>query len=168
MEKYLFIENKTIAESVENVSRYIEQCMDDITRGWRSPIGKFYIGKTHLKKSKRAKEFSVTKPATWRIGSGVSQRFCDHVKQDHGKNGLIVVAAVTKESIPPSCLISQSITHQEEYALILEKRLIQKFRKKDPRLANRTQEPGKTNRERSKGYVVYITFTMDRESSLTG
>lgn len=71
---------------------------------------------------------------------------------------------VTKESIPPSCEKDGSITHPEEYALTLEKRLIQKCQK-DPELAvkpaNKTTDPGKTNREGSEGYAVYMTFTME-------
>lgn len=73
---------------------------------------KFYIGKTHIKKHEK-RRFDISKPGTWRLGNGINGRFSSHVKEDHGKNGLIVMALVTRESIPQSSLIDGSIRHQE-------------------------------------------------------
>ncbi len=149
-------------EAAKIMSQKIEDCMEKITEGWERPIKKFYIGKSHFH-SRRNCSFSPENPATWRLENGINQRYRDHLSMDHGRNGLIVLAVVTKESIPLSCLRSSYILHQEEYSLILEKRLIQHFRN-DSRLANRTQEPGKTDNENSIAYAVYMTFTIDGKS----
>ncbi len=162
LDKSIWIKSKTITEAVEIVSEKIEDCMEKITKGWGRPIKMIYIGKSHFHKIK-GRRFSPENPTTWRLGNGINQRYRDHVKKDHGRNGLIVLAVVTKKSIPLSCKCDGYITHQEEYALTLEKRLIQKFWE-DPQLANRTQEPGKTDKGSSIAYVVYMTFTIDGKS----
>lgn len=77
-----------------------------------------------------------------------------------------MLAVVTEESIPESYNKSdQVITHQEEYALTLEKRLIQKFKRElhDIRLCNEGTDPGKTDNEASIAYVIYMAFELNDE-----
>lgn len=164
---YVSLQNRSIASAVNQVYNHITTCMARICQGWDGNLKKFYIGKTHIKRHDKRK-FDIENPTTWRLGNGINARYCGHIKEDHGRNGLIVVAVLTKESIPQSCLSDSTITHQEEYALLLEKRLIQEF-KKDPilhaKLANMTTDPGKTDKESSIAYAVYMAFTMDSESN---
>ena len=160
----LWIKSMKMDSAIEVVSKHIDVCIQTISKGWGRQVKKFYIGKSHFNSIRKHRRFSPTNPVTWKLGNGINKRYHDHITHNHGKNGLIVVAVVTKESIHPSHLRDRTIVHQEEYALTLEKRLIQDFKKRDPsRLANRTQESGRTDREASIAYAVYITFTMESE-----
>ena len=154
------IRNISIADAIEDVVDNIEERMEKIEALSGRKIGKFYIGKSHIHKRKR-RTFNPDNPNTWKIGCGIASRYSDHVKTSYGKNGLLVVAVTTKNSIPKDCFDKGYITHQEEYALTLEKRLIQKYIKDDDdRLANTGTDPGHTDGGSSVAYVVYMAFTL--------
>lgn len=73
-----------------------------------------------------------------------------------------MLTALTDESIPQCWKTEKTIMNQEEYALTLEKRLIQEYKDKDDkRLFNSTVEPGITDKGKSVAYVVYMAFTLD-------
>ena len=166
LDHYKSFHNRSITSAVDEVYNHITTSMEEIRKGWDVELKKFYIGKSHIKKHDK-RRFDVSNSATWRLGNGINGRYSSHIKEDHGRNGLIVVAVVTRDSIPQSCLDDGTIKHQEEYALLLEKRLIQKFRSNHTHcsiLANTTTEPGKTDGESSIAYAVYMTFTMDTQS----
>ena len=152
----------TIHDATEEVYRHIQARLGDLKRGWQRSVKHLYIGKSHIRK-KRDRVFDITNPTTW-DKSGIDSRYTDHVKQEYGKNGLIVLATVTECSIPADCVAAKYIIHKEEYALTLEKRLIERFRaERDHRLANMTTETGRTDGNGSEAYVVYIAFTMSEE-----
>lgn len=73
---------------------------------------------------------------------------------------------VTKESICEDCKCNEYITNHEEYALTLEKRMIQHFKIAAPhgvKPANKGTDPGRTDTEYSAAYVIYIAFAMDTD-----
>lgn len=77
----------------------------------------------------------------------------------------MVVAVVTKDSILDDRVAADGyITNHEEYVLMLEKRLIEKYREFDcPKLYNKTTAPGKTDEKGSIGYVVYVAFALEQD-----
>ena len=154
------IRNISIADAIKKVVKNIKERMEKIEALSGREIGKFYIGKSHIHTRKR-RTFNPDNPNTWAIGCGIPGRYRDHMKTSYGKNGLIVVAVTTKHSIPKDCIDKGYITHQEEYALTLEKRLIQKYIKDDDRLANTGTDPGHTDGGKSVAYVVYMAFTLE-------
>ena len=125
-------------------------------------MNSFYIGKTYIREMASG-GFNPEDPRTWNLDNGINGRFRDHKKRGYGKNGLIVVAVVTKDAIPEDCRKNEYITHHEEYALTLEKRLIQYYKANPriaPRIANKTTQPGEFGKKESIAYAVYMTFTM--------
>ncbi len=159
---FVLIKKKTMTKAVKKVSEKIKKCAKDIRKGWGSSIDKLYIGKTPISAA-RHDGFDARNPETWTLDGGIHKHYDDHLKDDFGRNGLIVVAVVTKESIPRKCKRDGYITHHEEYALILKKCLIEKL-KEDGKLAaklvNRPRYPGRLDQRESAGYAIYITFSM--------
>lgn len=159
------IEDKTITEATMGVSKIIDQLFCEFEGKSKSEVTKFYIGKSHIRTRRRV-VFHPNNSNTWKLDHGINARYSDHVKTPYGENGLLVVAVVTIDSIPADCKDNGYITHQEEYALTLEKRLIQKFKyERGERLANKGTDPGKTDEVKSIGYVVYVAFTSGKCSN---
>lgn len=157
-----YIENETISEATKIVGQQIKELFESIEKSAKKEIVEFYIGKSHIRKRARG-VFNPKQSGTWKLDHGINARYSDHVGNSYGKNGLVVVAVVDAKSIPDDCKVDGYITHQEEYALILERRLIQKFQKDDKwgsMLANKGTDPGRSDGQRSKGYVVYIAFAL--------
>lgn len=124
----------------------------------REPIKQFYIGKTAITKKKDS-VFSINDSSTW-TSDGVRSRYNDHKVVGHGSDGLIVLAVLTEKSIPEHWKAEKFITDHEEYALILEKRLIEEWME-DSRLANATKNPGKTSDKTHEAYAVYMAFSFN-------
>ena len=65
---------------------------------------------------------------TWKK-EGISERWSDHKKQDYGRDGMVVLCAITRDTVP------ERDVHQEDFTLAMEQHLIHHYRH-DPRLAN--------------------------------
>ena len=155
----VIIENSSIADATGIVVKNIKERMWTIETLSRRKIRKFYIGKSNARK-RQNRVFNPEDKNTWK--TGVTSRYSYHVKEPYGKNGLIVVAVVTRDSIPEEYFTNGTIANQEEYVLTLEKRLIQKYKKgSDKRLANKGTDPGHTDEAGSVAYVVYMAFTLE-------
>ena len=155
------IKHQDINDAADETAKAIDKRMREIENKTGRKIGRFYIGKSYIRKRDDRTRFDEHNPNTWRA-DGVSERHRNHCKLGYGKNGLVVVAVITKESITEDCKECKYITHQEEYALTLERRLIQMYKlKTDKRLANKGIDSGKTDQHRSVGYVVYIAFELE-------
>lgn len=157
--------DETISDAVGIVCKKNEDIMKKIVNGRETSIDQFYIGKTYIRK-KKGRKFDPNKPDTWLMDDGIDKRYISHLTDDqgrdgHGKGGLVVLAVITEESIPEDCVTKGYIIHPEEYALTLEKRLIQKYMKEHTGLANKTTNPGKTDKRGSNGYVVYMAFRLE-------
>lgn len=166
LERGIVIKHEHISKAELLTANNIDELMRELERSSGRCVKHFYIGKTHVRERKGLR-FNPENSHTWRLDNGVNARYATHVKEGFGKDGLIVVAVVTKESIPNDCMTLKCITHQEEYALILEKRLIQKYKyaQKDKRLANNSTKPGKTDGRESRGYTIYISFALQGKSA---
>lgn len=99
------IYNETIIEARGNVYCHIKQCIDKLTKESKrvvKPKGGLYIGKSHICRRKGV-DFDPNKCSTWILNDGINSRYGVHKKKDYGRSGLVVVAVVTRESIPDDC-----------------------------------------------------------------
>ena len=134
----------------------------------RSPIKYYYIGKTYIRQKKKRgsgfQDFNHMKEDTWKK-KGISSRYKSHSTKDYGRDGLVVLAAITREALPRDHL--KYIT-QEDYALILEQRLTHHLliNERDDRVCNATFGEGRrqgkpqddSDEKRAYAYAIYMAF----------
>ena len=127
----------------------------------------FYIGKSSIQNIENT-PFDCNDPDTWRTDA-IEARY-NHCRKAYGRSGLLVVAVVTRESIPAECLEGGYVNSAERYALELERSLIKRFSETSrERLVNTGTDPGRTDEGDSSAYVIYIAFSlgvMTRQQSL--
>ena len=143
--------DESVNDQVKNLTDKVKKIFDDIKKEGKE-VEEFYIGKTYVPK-KRNVVFNRTEPGTWRK-KGIKSRW-DYYNS-MGYDGLIVLTVVTKEVLP------HDDAHQEDYALMLEQRLLHyyKFENYDDRIENETFGEGKTTNTTYKGYAVYIAVKL--------
>ena len=150
---------KKLVEKIENLFLDL-QIQKDVK------INKFYIGKTYVpkSKSKKIKKLDEFNPKTWRK-EGISSRWSDHRANDYGKDGMIVIAVITRTQVPRKReRNTENVTtklNSELYTLALEQRLLHyyKITKGDDRLDNDTFTSGGTDKKGSAGYALYVAFS---------
>lgn len=114
-----------------------------------SAIQYYYIGKTYIHRRKKRgggyQKFNHMKDHTWRK-EGISSRYKSHSTKYYGRDGLVVLAAITRDTLPRDHL--PRIT-QEDYALILEQRLTHHLliNERDDRVYNATFNEGRRQRK---------------------
>ena len=148
---------KKLVDNVEKLFLDIE-----IQRGVK--IKKFYIGKTFAEQNQTCNKFDPLNPNTWRK-EGISSRWRDHGGKDYGKDGMIVIAVITRLQVPVTDG-GKPVVHQELYTLALEQRLLHHYKitKGDVRLENDTFTSGKREKKESAGHVLYVAFSFtDKE-----
>ena len=146
----------TIQETEQMLLKHVHRCIQSIETERGCKLEKFYIGKTHVRQRANRK-FNHMDCNTWRLDNGINGRHRSHVKNDYGRDGLVVLTVVTRDAIPPDIHVNKPNFHQENYALALEGRLIQDFLD-DPRLSNETCETGRRDSTPSIGYPLYMAF----------
>ena len=117
---------------------------------------KYYcIGKSYVQ-ARANKKFHPMKTDTWRF-RGISSRWSATYKP-MSYNGLVVLGAVTGKML--NSKIKNPVWNKQTYALALESQLISRlaFEKCDPRLVNKSLEPGNLQNNLSAGYVIYMAF----------
>ena len=128
-------------------------------------IAKIYIGKTYILLRKKPGggylKFDPLKHHTWKK-NGISSRWQDHKKQDYGRDGLVVLGAITRETMPERC----SQVHQEHFALAMEQQLLHHYRLShyDPRVVNETFSTEATTTKGCYAYAVYMAFRYEDET----
>ena len=133
-------------------------------------INKFYIGKALITQRRKPRgkgfiKFDPMDPNTWKK-NGINSRWGTHRKEEYGRDGMIVLTAITKEAVLHRHQGNKkSLPHQEQYALALEQMLQHhyKLKKNDPRFANNTFTSGGSDKGKSIAYAVYIAFSMSDE-----
>lgn len=147
----------TIESATRKVQEKAMMCIEDLEEKRKRKIHRFYIGKSSLLK-RASCQFNPNNADSWKLDT-ISSRYTHHCKE--GRNCLIVLAVITKKSIPFDCYMSWYIVQKEEYALTLEKRVIQ-YNRKDPRLSNpHTYYPGGKSKKKTAAYVIYMAFAME-------
>ena len=158
------------ATSVEEVERKLIDKLDETMIALESylpkkrSISKIYIGKTYVKQKKNQR-FDSQNHSSW-IKEGITARWRDHSKEDYGKDGMVVLGVITRDTLIRCCRNEARATavrniHQEDFALAMEQRLIHHFTFNVPvsKLANDTFTTGKLTKTAHIGYVVYMTFS---------
>ncbi len=155
----------TLQKMEDKLVNKIEENFRAIEIGRDAKINKFYIGKTFVQKPKRSKTVIPTDPKSW-TKTGISSRWGDHKKEDYGKDGMVVIAVITKDQVP----LHQNgdrVIGQEHYTLALEQRLLHyyKITRKDTRLDNETFTSGGIDKKGSAGYALYVAFSLEPEAN---
>ena len=153
----------------EKLVKKIEDIFTDLQIQKDATVDKFYIGKTYIQ-TWTGRKMNPLNPNTWKKG-GISSRWGDHKKEDYGKDGMIVIAVITRDQVPlretddPSK--PEPAVHQEDYTLALEQRLMHyyKITKGDKRLANKTFTSGGADKKGSAGYAPYVAFSLKKNET---
>lgn len=126
-------------------------------------IEEFYIGKTYAKE-KKSRIFDAMDRDTWKM-KGIQDRCGSHNREKH-YNGLIILTVVTKEMLPRNPENeneddNQSHTNQQDYAIMLEQRLLHyyKIESYDKRIKNETFGEGRKAKMRP-GFIVYVAVKL--------
>ena len=173
-----------IKKAARRLISHAEKCLGeiDLQRSPEDKVVKFYIGKASIHRRKKAGRkkagsakyvsFDRSDRNTWKK-TGISSRWSDHKKKSYGKDGMFVLAAISRKSLPPQCRqTGKSKRHQEDYALALEQSLIHHFmfNKADERLENKTVTSGRLDGRKSIAYALYVAFAVEEttDARLTG
>ena len=132
-------------------------------------VKKFYIGKAIVKKRKSRGgprsfvPFNPMDPLTWKK-SGISSRWCAHRDKEYGKDGLVVLGAVTRDSVPKVC---HGRVNQEQYAIALQQMILHHLMLivGDDRLENESFLVSGADGGKSVAYAIYVTFTLEEQNS---
>ena len=137
---------------IEKLSQKLNETIQSLQRGnpdrEGSTVKQYYIGKTYIRRRHKAgggyQHFDHMNPSTWRI-EGINSRYKSHSTKNYGRDGLVVLTAITRAALPTPHL--RRISH-EDYTLILEQRLLHHMliNELDDRVANLTFNEG--NRQR--------------------
>ena len=119
-------------------------------------IAKIYIGKTYQR-------FYPLKHHTWKK-NGISSRWGEHKHKDYGRDGLVVLGAITRETMPERC---RGRVHQEDFALAMEQKLLHHYllSHPDPRVVNETFTTGQATKDKCHAYAIYMAFRYEGEAS---
>ena len=150
--------------TILRLAKHIADCIKAIEVGKGRKVQQFYVGKTHTHKKKRLRgKFNRMMSSTWRLSDGVSKRFRKHRENGYGRDGLVVLTVVTRDTIPPCVVRNKATVKQELYALALESRLIQHFliEKDDPRIVNKSFDLGGKDGNESIGYPLYMAYKLE-------
>ena len=152
----------------------LEQTIEDLESGEflsDRTIDKVYIGKTYVQQKRKpggGKGFLKFDPDdhhTWRK-DGISSRWGDHKHGKDGRDGLVVLGAITRETVLNTC---RGRVHQEDFALAMEQKLLHHYllSRSDPKVpvVNKTFATGRTTQSGWIAYVIYIAFSYKKESS---
>ena len=146
----------------EKLVKQLESTISDLELQSDRTIAKIYIGKTYIHRRKRPGggylTFDPLNSYTWRK-KGISSRWQDHKKEDYGRDGLVVLGAITRETMPERCRESGQID-QEDFALAMEQKLLHHYllSHPDPRVVNDSFSTGRATEDRCYAYAVYMAF----------
>ena len=163
MDNIVAITNMTISEAKTALLQHMDSCIKTIeTQRKPKKVTYTYIGMAQVRRRGdfMYKLFDKMRCSTW-SQAGINRHFMNHNDEYYCKDGLVVLTAITRDAIPADCMESLYMTHQEEYALCLEKRLLQHLiEAKDERLSNDTVFTSELEKTTSVAYAIYMTFSV--------
>ena len=156
----------TLEEAEKKLVTKIDTLFKDIEIQKEATIDKFYIGKTYVITRKHS-SMDPLNPWTWRK-EGISSRWGEHKKTDYGKDGMIVIAVITRNRVALArdangdAVERGNVLGQELYTLALEQRLLHYYmiKRGDARIDNKTFTSGGIERTSKAGYVLYVAFSL--------
>ena len=137
----------------------LKDTLTALQNGSGRTIAKFYIGKTFVTR-KRGFIFDPDDNNTWKK-DGIGSRWGNHKKECYGEDGMVVLCAITKDTVP----FGATCMHQEDFTLDMKQRLIRHYRE-DARLVNTTEDPGLLA-NRDIAYAIYMAFAYAEEDEET-
>ena len=152
-------------EAKEGLINKIDELFQDLELQTERRVMKYYIGKTFIKQRKRPNnrkmfvKFDPMDPYTWKK-NGISSRWGCHKKMEYGRDGLVVLAAVTEDAVPQQYCHE---VHREQYAVALEQMLLHHYKLEigDQRLHNDTFTSAGPDGGKSIAYAIYVVFTLE-------
>ena len=162
------LEGIDVIAAKDELLSQLSKIFDEIELQTDCKVKKFYIGKAIIKKRKsRGRQrtyvpFNPMDPYTWKK-SGVSSRWCAHRDKEYGKDGLVVLGAVTRDSVPNVC---HGKVNQEQYAIALQQMILHHLMLivGDDRLQNETFLVSGTDGGKSIAYAIYVAFTLEQQA----
>ena len=158
-----------ICTSISRMEQMLIAQLDSTVRELESlskqRIAKIYVGKTYIPRKKasgkRYMPFDCLAPNTWKM-TGIRNRWRDHHRQNYGRDGLVVLCAITKETVP-----NRSQMSQEDLAQAMERRLLDHYLFDHPEkgVVNETFTTGNLSEHNYHAYGVYIAFTYEETSA---
>ena len=150
------VRSTTAVRAKEDVINHASKVLNHIAQ--KGQVKEFYFGKTYIRKKSEA--FDIENFETW-DPTGIQSRWDTHKKKSYGKSGMLVMAAIDQESIPPDL---KDIT-KEEYSLALEQALLHQYKlfEPDSRVANKSFKKGRTDEDKSEAYALYLAYRIDKE-----
>ena len=151
-----------IDQARDRIAAHIDRCITAIEIGREKKISKFYIGKTYIHRTKRSRgghnDIDPKNPNTWKK-KGIKDRWDAHSQNDYGRDGLVVVAVVTRSELPPTTVPRM---RQQDYTIALEQQLLHEylFMENERRLVNETFAPGGIDDGGSAAYCIYFAFSL--------
>ena len=106
-------------EAKEGLINKMDELFQEFELQTERRVKKYYIGKTFIKHRRNPNsrkmfvKFDPMDPYTWKK-NGISSRWGCHQKMEYGRDGLVVLAAVTKDAVPQQY---RGEVHHEQYAL---------------------------------------------------
>ena len=141
----------------------LDQTIEDLEE--ERKIAKIYIGKTFIRRRRIQgggfKTFEPLDHHTWRK-NGISSRWQVHKHEYYGRDGLVVLGAITRETMPERC---RGQVHQEDFALAMEQKLLHHYilSHPDPRVVNESFSTGQATKDKCYAYAVYMAFRYEGE-----
>ena len=156
---------KDTNEAKEGLINKMDELFQELELQTEGRVKKYYIGKTFIKPRRRPNyrkffmKFDPMDPYTWKK-NGISSRWGCHKNTEYGRDGLVVLAAVTKDAVPQQY---RDKGHQEQYAVALEQMLLHHYKLEigDQRLYNDTFTSAGPDGGKSIAYAIYVTFTLE-------
>ena len=143
--------------------KLVKKLKDTVTAlqiGSTKKIAKIYIGKTFIQRRRNpGGGFKTLNPLdhhTWKK-NGISSRWSEHKNKEYGRDGLVVLGAITRETVPEKC---RDRLHQEDFTLAMEQKLLHHYiiSHPDPRVVNETFSTGRATHNKCHAYAVYMAF----------
>ena len=156
--------------TVKGIKQRLIEKLEDTVRALETGSGRkivnIYIGKTFIKQRVRQdgmgyQIFNPLNPLSWSM-QGINSYWEDHKRKEHGRDGLVVLGAITRETMPERC---RDRVHQEDFALAMEQKLLHHYllSHPDPRVVNKTFFTKYMKRSQY-AYGLYMTFRYEGES----
>ena len=164
-------EPMSFMEATETLKNQIKQSIRDIeTQNMDGrKIESYVIGKSQVHRQGKAGSgfirFDSMNRNTWKFGeAGVNKRWSSYYKAEHF-DGLVVLAAIPRSSVPQNILDKFEMMNQEQYALALEQYLIKYFMlvSVDGRIINKTFQVGCIAKSPSYAGVLYFAYKLSED-----
>lgn len=149
------ISNKTVKMATQELHMKVRKCITELEAGRERKMKQFFIGKTFLGQNE-----DYTFDPTLKL-TGIPENCEKYFEEDYCNDGVLVLATVTIDSIPEDCRKSWYIRRAEEYAQILETRMIATFAEKDQRLVKGTTGLSEQESNVPNVYLIFMAFTME-------